>query len=382
MEGLPPDPLRLPEASPTKARRASGRDVPLVVELRDLIRRRVEVLQGRPDARLFIGPRGGAITTTVLRDATHWDGVVKELGYEYLCRYGLRHTAWPGLAWPGLDGGRRGPVHVLRMIVGHGSISTSKSGVWRIPKRLDLNRLPASQRYKRHDRRWKRYEKQLPGHRVQIDVKFIEPLPAATTATTTAAVTSGEPVRASRRRYYQYTAIDDCTRLRVLKIYPANNQKTAIQFLDYVLSRLPFGVEVIQTDNGAEFQSGFHWHVLDRGIQHVYIKPRTRGSTARWSAPTASMPKSSTDCSTACRSTTHSCSATSSKSGRTTTTTTDHTAVSAARPPMRGSARRPPRPKTSCSRSTSAAQPSSGRSTTHKSLSAGMFLMSRRLSPH
>jgi hypothetical protein len=50
-------------------------------------------------------------------------------------------------------------------------IAISKSGVWRILKRLDMGRLPASQRYKRHDRRWKRYEKQLPGHRVQIDVK-------------------------------------------------------------------------------------------------------------------------------------------------------------------------------------------------------------------
>jgi transposase InsO family protein len=61
----------------------------------------------------------------------------------------------------------------------------------------------------------------------------------------------------------------------VLKIYPANDQKTAIQFLDYVLSRPPFGVDVIHPDNGAEFQSGFHWHVIDKGIQHVYIKPRT-----------------------------------------------------------------------------------------------------------
>jgi transposase InsO family protein len=32
---------------------------------------------------------------------------------------------------------------------------------------------------------------------------------------------------------------------------------------------------VIQTDNGAEFQSAFHWHVLDKGIGHTYIKPRT-----------------------------------------------------------------------------------------------------------
>jgi transposase InsO family protein len=33
--------------------------------------------------------------------------------------------------------------------------------------------------------------------------------------------------------------------------------------------------EVIQTDNGPEFGSAFHWHVLDKGIGHVKIKPRT-----------------------------------------------------------------------------------------------------------
>jgi hypothetical protein len=49
----------------------------------------------------------------------------------------------------------------------------------------------------------------------------------------------------SRRKYYQFTAIDDCTRLRVLRIYPRLNQQTAIQFLDYVLARLPFRVEAV-----------------------------------------------------------------------------------------------------------------------------------------
>ena len=58
-------------------------------------------------------------------------------------------------------------------------VQISSSGVWRILKRLELNRLPASQHYKRHDRRWKRYEKPLSGHRVQLDVKFIQPLPGA-----------------------------------------------------------------------------------------------------------------------------------------------------------------------------------------------------------
>jgi hypothetical protein len=58
------------------------------------------------------------------------------------------------------------------------------------------------------------------------------------------------------------------------RIYDRLNQKTAIEFADYVLERLPFLVQVIQIDNGAEFQSSFRWHVLDRGIGHVYIKPR------------------------------------------------------------------------------------------------------------
>lgn len=68
--------------------------------------------------------------------------------------------------------------------------------------------------------------------------------------------------------------IDDCTRLRVIKIYDRNNQKNAIKFADYALSRLPFHAEVIQTDNGSEFQSQFHWHILDKGVNHVYIRPR------------------------------------------------------------------------------------------------------------
>jgi integrase len=99
-----------------------ARDVPLIVELRDLVERRVEVLRGRPDARLFTGPRGGAITTAVLRDATHWDDVVMKLGYEHLCRHSLRHT---GLTWMA-DAGVPVHVHVLRVIAGHGSITTTQ----------------------------------------------------------------------------------------------------------------------------------------------------------------------------------------------------------------------------------------------------------------
>ena len=41
------------------------------------------------------------------------------------------------------------------------------------------NRLPASQPYKRHDRKRKRYEKPMPGHAVQVGVRFTAPLPGS-----------------------------------------------------------------------------------------------------------------------------------------------------------------------------------------------------------
>ena len=151
----------------------------------------------------------------------------------------------------------QGPQKISMYLKRYHDVDISPSGVWRILKKLDMSRLPTSQRYQRHATRWKRYEKPLPGHRVQVDVKFTEPNAGL------------------KKRHYQYTAIDDCTRIRVLRIYPKNDQKTAIQFLDYFLERLPFKVEVIQTDNGSEFPGSFHYHVLDKGIGHVYIKPAT-----------------------------------------------------------------------------------------------------------
>jgi transposase len=72
-----------------------------------------------------------------------------------------------------------GPGKIAMYLKRYHDVEVSKSGIWRILKRLDLNRLPASQRYKRLDKRYLRYEKQLPGHQVQIDVKFVEPLKSA-----------------------------------------------------------------------------------------------------------------------------------------------------------------------------------------------------------
>jgi transposase InsO family protein len=136
-------------------------------------------------------------------------------------------------------------------------IAIARSTVHRLLRLHGVGRLPAHQKHRAGPRRWQRYEKPQPGHRLHVDVKFLERIPG------------------SRKRFYQFTAIDDCTRIRVLKVFDACNQATAIRFIDDVFTRLPFRVQVVQTDNGAEFQSRFHWHLADRDVRHVYIRPRT-----------------------------------------------------------------------------------------------------------
>jgi transposase InsO family protein len=115
----------------------------------------------------------------------------------------------------------------------------SKNTVWRLYKEYGLNRL-------RYKKRWQRYpqhyEKALPGDRIQVDVKFLDNLGL------------------SGKKYYQFTAIDDCTRFRILRIYDHNNVKNASDFIDQVKQALPFAIKQIQTDNGSEFSEAFSWH--------------------------------------------------------------------------------------------------------------------------
>ena len=90
-----------------------------------------------------------------------------------------------------------------------------------------------------------------------MDVKFLERIPGI------------------GKRLYQFTAIDDCSRIRILKVFDACNQRTAIRFLNEVRKRLPFRILVLQTDNGAEVQSQFHWHAESLDIRHIYIRPQS-----------------------------------------------------------------------------------------------------------
>lgn len=138
----------------------------------------------------------------------------------------------------------------------HG-IQISAGGVHSVLKRHNLSRLPHNQ--KKKALKTVRYEKQVPGHHIQLDVKFL----------------IFKNPDGTKTKRFQYTAIDDATRIRALKVYKKHTQQNAIHFIDHVLEKFPFRIQTVRTDNGHEFQSKFHWHVEDLGMRHAYIKPRT-----------------------------------------------------------------------------------------------------------
>ena len=92
----------------------------------------------------------------------------------------------------------------------HG-IQVSGSSIYRTLVRNGLRRLPRNVgRRKVHT---KRYAKRVPGHHIQLDVKFL--------------TFKGPEGKKTKR--YQYTAIDDATRIRALKVYERHTQKNAIE---------------------------------------------------------------------------------------------------------------------------------------------------------
>lgn len=150
-----------------------------------------------------------------------------------------------------------GPERIMWYLERYHGINISESSVYRILKRHKVNLLAKTA--PRRAIHTKRYAKSVPGHHVQVDVKFLR--------------FNDEEGRKIRR--FQYTAIDDATRIRALKIYQRHTQQNAIDFIKYVVDKFPFRIHTIRTDRGHEFQALFHWYVEDQGMRHVYIKPRS-----------------------------------------------------------------------------------------------------------
>ena len=194
----------------------------------------------------------------------HWKKKYKRGGYKELLRQAPDRSKDPRcIAQEAIDlvlklrkEQKIGSKRIVWYLERYHGITISESSVTRILTKYGMARLkPGTPRRSLHS---KRYNKKTPGHQVQIDVKI------------NIFMKDGKKIKR-----YQYTAIDDATRIRALKIYDQHTQVNAIDFVDYVIKLFPFRINNIRTDNGHEFQAKFHWHVEDLGMKHSYIKPGT-----------------------------------------------------------------------------------------------------------
>jgi transposase InsO family protein len=124
------------------------------------------------------------------------------------------------------------------------------------------------------------YSLARPGERVQVDVKYLPKLKIGRFP--------------EGYQEYQYTAIDDCTRLRFTGIYQEVTPQNSVDFMKRALSFFPFPIQEVQTDHGVEFTYIFFPHVQkshpfdvllkSEGIHHKLIpiaKPEHNGKVER-----------------------------------------------------------------------------------------------------
>lgn len=146
----------------------------------------------------------------------------------------------------------------------------SFSGMVYAAKRIGLKGTKIKKQSRKQIRRYP--EILVPGEKVQIDVKEV-PYNCL----------RGDALRYGRR-FYQWTAIDECTRYRFVYAFEEHTPENTVKFLKMLLKEFPFRIRAIQTDNGTEFTYKFisdtEISPLDKalktlGIQHILIPPRT-----------------------------------------------------------------------------------------------------------
>ena len=86
------------------------------------------------------------------------------------------------------------------------------------------------------------------------------------------------------KHLYQWTAIDECTRMRFVYGFEEHTPENSVKFLGMLIQAFPFKIQTIQTDNGTEFtykyiseteECPFDTALKKAGIAHKLIPPRT-----------------------------------------------------------------------------------------------------------
>lgn len=122
---------------------------------------------------------------------------------------------------------------ILWMKIREKGYSRSYKSMCRALKRMQLKDAEKV----RHSYKPKVYETAAyPGQKLQIDVKYVP-----------AYCVTGEV------KYYQYTAIDEYTRMVFREMYDEHSTYSSMDFIRKVITYFPFKIELVQTDNGTEW---------------------------------------------------------------------------------------------------------------------------------
>lgn len=93
-----------------------------------------------------------------------------------------------------------------------------------------------------------------PGSLVEIDLKVLNTL---------------------GNTYYQFTAIDTCTKTKYLQVFSSKTARCGLTFVQAMLNYFRFRVCHINSDNGGEFLAECHNFLEERKIAHYFSRTKT-----------------------------------------------------------------------------------------------------------
>ena len=128
-----------------------------------------------------------------------------------------------------------GPMRLAYYLQKAHGITLAPSTIGHILKREGLIKAKPKPPKQKHT---KRYQMPYPGDLVQVDVKYV-------------------PYLIHGEQYYQFTALDDCSRWRFADIYPEKSTYSTKDFIQRLLQEAPFPIRCIQTDGGSEFTNRY-----------------------------------------------------------------------------------------------------------------------------
>ena len=153
-------------------------------------------------------------------------------------------------------------------------------GLYHVMQRLGIYKKAPSKRKESEPSEW--ITGIYPGDKVQVDVKHVPKKCLS------------PELQKQGIKYYQYTGIDEYTRLRYIWYTDEQSTYMSSEFIKRMVKYFPFKIKTIQTDNGFEFTNRLSWQAFlknkktlfentleELGIEYKVIKPHTPKQNGR-----------------------------------------------------------------------------------------------------